>query len=73
MDEEEISMERKDTKSQLKEEDQGDPNALLGSHRALYGGHDDLLASQFELHSSVSKKHQMVLLEVLVFYTPIIH
>ena len=49
-------------------EDQGDPDALLGSHRALYGVECNLLATQFELHSSVYKKHQIVLLEVLEDY-----
>lgn len=59
--------ESKDKQAQPKEEGEavpGDPHALLGSHRAQYGGQDDLLASQFELHSQVSKKHHIVLLEV---------
>ena len=46
------------------EEEQGDPDALLGSHGAQYGGESDLLYDQFELHSSVTKKQQIVLLEV---------
>lgn len=45
-------------------EDQGDPDAVLGSHRAKYKVECDLLASQFELHSPVYKRHQIVLLEV---------
>ncbi len=49
---------------QLEEEDIGDPDALLGSHRGLHGGEEKLLASQFRLHSQVCKKHQIVLLEV---------
>ena len=45
----------------------GDPDdALLGSHRRLYGGEETLLADQFELHSRVYKNHQIVLLEVRV-------
>lgn len=46
-------------------DDQGEPDALLGSHRALYGVESDLLASQFGLHSPVYKRHQIVLLEVI--------
>lgn len=65
LDEDDYLVEGKDKQSQPKEdEDKGDPNALLGSHRALYGGECDLLANQFELHSQVTKKHHMVLLKV---------
>lgn len=46
------------------EEEAGDPNSLLGSHRALYGANCELLIDQFQLHSQVYKKHQMALLEV---------
>ena len=53
-------------KEEEDEKDKSDPSALLGSHRDLYGDQNNLLASQFELHSQVSKKHQMVLLEVCV-------
>ena len=58
--------EGKDKQPQPKEEGEepGDPDALLGSHRGQYGGQDELLASQFELHSQVAKKHHIVLLEV---------
>lgn len=54
--------------SQPQEEEEGDPNALLGSHRTLHGGEDKLLADQFELHSVIYKKHQIVLLEVYTVY-----
>ena len=46
------------------QDDQGDPDAVLGSHRANFGVECDLLASQFELHSPVYKRHQIILLEV---------
>ena len=48
-------------------DDQDYPDALLGSHRALYGVECNLLASQFELHSAVYKRHQIVLLEVILY------
>ena len=41
-----------------------DTSALYGSHGPKYGGGCDLLYSQFELHSAVAKKHQIVLLQV---------
>ena len=46
------------------EEGPGDPDALLGSHGAQYGGGSELLYDQFQLHSVVAKKHQIVLLDV---------
>ena len=49
---------------QAQEEEVRDPNSLLGSDRALYGGSNDLLIHQFELHSRVYQKHQIALLEV---------
>ena len=47
-----------------KEEEKGDSDALFGSHGPKYGGGCELLYEQFELHSPVAKKHQIVLLEV---------
>ena len=52
--------------AQKGEEDPGDPDALLGSHGAQYGGGSELLYDQFQLQSFVAKKHQTVLLEVSV-------
>ena len=46
------------------EEEEGDPDALKGSHGAQYGGESELYYDQFELHSPVAKSHQIVLLEV---------
>lgn len=53
----------------LSKEDEGkegeeDTTALFGSHGPKYGGGCDLLYTQFELHSPVAKKHQIVLLQV---------
>ena len=65
-------------KEEQEEEEDSDPSTLLGSHRDLHGGSCELLANQFQLHSQVSKKHQMVLLEVrsancnVVFYKPVL-
>ena len=54
----------------LSKEDNGekeeDTTALFGSHAPKYGGGCDLLYSQFELHSPVAKKHQLVLLQVSI-------
>lgn len=54
----------KDEDQPGKEEEKGDSDALLGSHGPKYGGGCELLYDQFELHSPVAKKHQIVLLEV---------
>ena len=66
LDDEDLLGDVKEKQSHYKEEEDevGDPKSLLGSHRDLYGGSCHLLADQFELHSQVAKKHQMVLLEV---------
>ena len=53
-------------KQEVKE--QGDPDALKGSHGSRYGGDCDLLRDQFELYSPVSKKQQMCLLQVCILY-----
>ena len=52
----------------MSKEDNGeeDTTALFGSHASKYGGGCDLLYSQFELHSPVAKKHQLVLLQVSI-------
>ena len=59
-------MKEKQSHNKEEEDEVGDPKSLLGSHRDLYGGSCHLLADQFELHSQVAKKHQMVLLEVVI-------
>ena len=46
------------------QEEGEDAAALFGSHGPKYGGGCDLLYDQFELHSPVAKKHQIVLLQV---------
>ena len=68
LEEEELLGDTKDKQTLPKEEEEaGDPNSLLGSHRALYGADCELLVDQFQLHSQVYKKHQMALLEVSLF------
>lgn len=47
-----------------KEEIESDTSALYGSHGPKFGGGCDLLYDQFELHSPVAKKHQIILLKV---------
>ena len=42
----------------------GEPDALLGSHAAQVGGTCEQLYDQFNLHSSIARKHQILLLEV---------
>ena len=42
-----------------------DTAALLGSRGDKYGGASALLYDQFELVSPVTKKHQIILLQVL--------
>lgn len=54
-----------DSKQDTKE--QGDPDALKGSHGSRYGGDCDLLRDQFELYSPVSKKQQMCLLQDCIY------
>lgn len=57
----------KERQTQVKEDEgKSDPCAFLGSHRDLYGGECDLLIDQFQLHSQVYKKHQIILLEVII-------
>lgn len=69
LEEEELLGDAKDKQAQPKQEEEaGDPNSLLGSHRALYGADCELLVDQFQLHSQVYKKHQMALLEVSLVY-----
>ena len=46
------------------EGEEGDISALYGSHGPKYGGRCDLLYNQFELHSPVARKHQIILLQV---------
>ncbi len=58
------SLHRQQEEDEEEEEGERDPNALLGSHRGLFGGSCELLADQFQLHSLVSKRQQMMLLEV---------
>eukprot|EP00731_Ephydatia_muelleri_P020647 Em0013g374a len=53
-------------KQEVKE--QGDPDALKGSHGSRYGGDCDLLRDQFELYSLVSKKQQMCLLQDCIYH-----
>ena len=53
-----------DTRAQEEGEDAA---ALFGSHGPKYGGGCDLLYNQFELHSPVAKKHQIVLLQVYTY------
>lgn len=55
------------SKKQKPEEEKGDPDALLGSHGAQLGGGSELLLDQFDLHSPVMKKQQLVLLEVSMY------
>lgn len=57
-------LEGKGKQQRQQEEEKGDPDALLGSHAAQLGGASELLYDQFDLHSSVARKHQVVLLEV---------
>lgn len=49
---------------QQQEMEKGDPDALLGSHAAQVGGACEQLYDQFNLHSSIARKHQILLLEV---------
>lgn len=49
---------------QNSKEDIAEPEALQGSHGAQLGGGSELLLDQFQLHSPVNKKHQLMLLEV---------
>ena len=51
--------------TQTKEEvEERDTSALYGSHGPKFGGRCEFLYSQFELHSPVAKRHQIVLLKV---------
>lgn len=54
-----------DGEKEDEEEEKGDPNSLLGGHGAQLGGGSELLCDQFQLHSPVMKKHQIVLLQVI--------
>ena len=46
------------------EGEEEDTSALCGSHGAKFGGGCDVLYNQFELHSPVAKRHQIILLQV---------
>ena len=48
----------------VKDVETSEPHALVGSRSEEYGGWSDLFYDQFELLSTVSKKHQIVLLKV---------
>ena len=63
-DDEAGEMEERTKQQQNQELEKGNPEALLGSHAAQVGGDNELLYDQFNLHSSISKKHQILLLEV---------
>lgn len=52
------------TKPKQQQEGKGDTNALLGSHAAQLGGACELLYDQFNLYSSLARKHQIMILEV---------
>lgn len=51
---------------QQQEFETADPDALLGSHAAQVGGANELLYDQFSIHSSIGRKHQIMLLEVRI-------
>lgn len=63
-DDEAGEMEERTKQQQNQELEKGNPEALLGSHAAQVGGDNELLYDQFNLHSSIAKKHQILLLEV---------
>ena len=63
-DDEAGEMEERTKQQQNQELEKGNPEALLGSHAAQIGGDNELLYDQFNLHSSIAKKHQILLLEV---------
>ena len=45
-----------------------EPYALFGSRGEEYGGKSEFLYDQFELMSTVSKEHQIVLLQVAILF-----
>ena len=57
-------MEEQTKQHQNQETETENPEALRGSHAAQLGGGNELLYEQFNLHASVAKKHQILLLEV---------
>ena len=59
-----VELDAQAKQQQQQELEKGDPDALLGSHAAQVGGDDELLYQQFNIHSSIARKHQIVLLEV---------
>ncbi len=55
------------------DDDNSDENSLIGSYGAQLGGESEYLCDQFQIHSPVMKKHQIVLLEVYTMIPPVLN